>query len=253
MKVGFAGSGNMAAAMARGLAASGAAVEMSFSDSGSGRAGELATELGGRSVPLAELADGDLVVLAVKPAALGQVYEGLAGYRGPVFSVLGATTVEMLGRAFPDRPVLRAMPNVAVETGAGTICHVAPGDRPAFAPALELFGRIATLIELPEGELDAATALMGCSPAYLALACEALIEAGVAAGLEPERAWELVSLGAAGTGELMMRHEPGQIRRAVASPGGSTEAGLEALEEHGAGAAYAAAVEASLARMRGEQ
>jgi pyrroline-5-carboxylate reductase len=62
-----------------------------------------------------------------------------------------------------------------------------------------------------------------------------------------------LSLGAAGTGVLMLRPEPGQIRRAVASPGGSTEAGLEALEEHGAGAAYAAAVEASLARMRGEQ
>ncbi len=244
----------MAAAIARGFAAVGAELEMSFSDSGSGRARALADELEGSARPLADLASAsDLIVLAVKPAALEAAAEALVGFDRLIVSVLGATPTAALREAFPEAAILRAMPNVAVETGDGTICHVRPDALEPFAPALELLGRIATLVELPESELDPATSLMGCSPAWLALASEALIESGVEAGLERDRARELVSLGASGFGQLMLRHEPAEIKRAVASPGGSTEAGLDALEAHGAGPAYAAAVDASLARMRGER
>jgi pyrroline-5-carboxylate reductase len=90
---------------------------------------------------------------------------------------------------------------------------------------------------------------MGCAPAYLALAVEALADAGAAAGLDPDLARELVVETTAGTAELLRLRPPADVRRAVASPGGSTEAGLEALEREGARDAFEAAVRASLERM----
>jgi len=93
--------------------------------------------------------------------------------------------------------------------------------------------------------------VMGCAPAYLALAVEALADAGAAAGLDAELARELVVETTAGTAELLAERHPADLRRAVASPGGSTEAGLEALDREGAREAFEAAVRASLERMRG--
>ena len=246
----------MAAALARGLRGHGdPGLPMAFADGGSGRAAQLAEELGGdRADGLAELAqDCELIILAVKPKALAEAADGLSGFRGPLVSVLGATSAGDLGRAFPDAAVLRTMPNVAVEAGRGVICHAPPSDPAVVAPALELLGGIATLVELEEDLLDPATAVMGCAPAYLALACEALAAAGTEAGLDAELSTRLVGLTAAGTGELLTAQDPSDLQRAVASPGGSTEAGLEALEEHGAREAFGAAVTASLERMAGRR
>ncbi|HVW48772.1 MAG TPA: pyrroline-5-carboxylate reductase dimerization domain-containing protein, partial [Solirubrobacterales bacterium] len=99
-------------------------------------------------------------------------------------------------------------------------------------------------------DFDGATAVMGCAPAYLALAVEAIADAGAKDGLDPELARELIVETTAGTAELLRRHHPADVRRAVASPGGSTEAGLEELDRHGAREAFAAAVDGSLRRMR---
>ena len=98
------------------------------------------------------------------------------------------------------------------------------------------------MVELADEDFDAATAVMGCAPAYLALAVEALADAGAAAGLDPELARELVVETTAGTAELLRIRHPADVRKAVASPGGSTEAGLEALDREGAREAFEAAV-----------
>ena len=258
MIVGFAGSGNMAAALARGWArADRGPDEMLFTDSGSGRAEKLATEVGGRSCgSVAEMADrSDLVVLAVKPAGLDAVAPEIAGRTGAVISVLGATPLERLKAALDPTPVLRTMPNLAVEIGRGVVCHASPpGERsPAVADAIELLSALGTVVEVAEEEIDPATAVMGCAPAYFALAAEALITAGVEAGLEPELSSRLVSEAAAGTGEHLLVREPGPMQVAIASPGGSTEAGLDELAERGVHDAFRAAVVASLERMRGER
>jgi pyrroline-5-carboxylate reductase len=245
MIVGFVGSGSMAAAMARGWA--GAFEAMLFSDGGSGRAAELARELGGEALSSAEIAErADLVVLAVKPAALEAVAPELAAAR-VVISLLGATPLERVAAAFPAAEAHRVMPNVAVEVGSGVLCLAGPPS-PPLREKLALLGQV---VELPDRDFDAATAVMGCAPAYLALAVEAIADAGAAEGLDPQLARELVVETAAGTAELMRRREPAAVRRAVASPGGSTEAGLEALDREGAREAFAAAVRASLERMRG--
>jgi len=246
MIVGFVGAGSMAAAMARGLV--GEAEGMLFTDSGSGRAAGLARELGGETVgsnrELAERAD--LVVLAVKPANLGAVVDELGGATA-VVSLLGATSLDSVGGLFPEADVARVMPNLAVEVRRGVLC-VAGVLSAEVRGMLEVLGHV---IELPDSEFDAATAVMGCAPAYLALAVEAIAAAGAEAGLEEELARELVVETTAGTAELLRERHPADLREAVASPGGSTEAGLEALEREGARGAFEAAVRASLERMRG--
>jgi pyrroline-5-carboxylate reductase len=247
MVIGFCGSGSMAAAMARGWASAGAG-EMLFTDSGSGRAEDLAADLDGEALgsneDLAERAD--LIVLAVKPARLDEAAAGLAG-AGSIVSLLGATPLDRVEAAFPGAEVCRVMPNVAVEVRRGVLC-VTGGESPEVHALLELLGHV---VELPDEQFDAATAVMGCAPAYLALAVEALADAGADAGLDPELARELVVETTAGTAELLRLRHPADVREAVASPGGSTEAGLEALDDEGAREAFEAAVRASLERMGG--
>lgn len=235
----------MAAAMARGMRSD---APMLFTDAGSGRAAELARELGGEEVESnAELAKrSDVVVLAVKPAMLDEVANEMAA-AAAVVSLLGAVPLERVRAAFPEARVARVMPNLAVEVGQGVLCVA--GDVPAGLQAkLELLGWV---VELDDARFDAATAVMGCSPAYFALAVEALADAGTEAGLDGELARRLVVETAAGTAQLLRRRDPVDVRTAVASPGGSTEAGLEALDRQGARGAFGAAVRASLERMRG--
>jgi pyrroline-5-carboxylate reductase len=236
----------MAAAIARGWA--GEFEAMLFSDSGSGRAQALADELGGEVAANGEIAGrADLVLLATKPNKLGEVAPQLQAAR-EVVSVLAATPLERLRAALPGaEQVLRVMPNVGVEVRQGVLCIAGSASGQA-REKLELLGHV---VELPEEDFDAATAVMGCAPAYLALAVEAIADAGAADGLDPALARELVVETAVGTAELLRRHDPAAVRKAVASTGGSTEKGLEALEREGARGAFEAAVRASLEKMRG--
>jgi pyrroline-5-carboxylate reductase len=257
MKIGFAGAGNMAAALARGWAdAEHGPEQMLFSDSGSGRAAALAERTGGEVVDtLAELAlRSDAVLLAIKPTSLEPVAEQLGDAADAVVSVLGATPLDRLRELFPGVPVVRVMPTLTAEVQRGVICH-SPLD-PAIegetgARLLNLFGELSHLVEVPDDLMDAATATMGCTPAYLAVVVQSLAEAGAAAGLDPEQAYELVLESFDGTIELLRQYDPITVRASVASRGGSTEAGLEALADAGVGDGLKAAVAASLERMRG--
>ena len=256
MKVGFAGAGNMAAAMARGWAgAEGGPEEMVFCDVERGHAAELADEVGGSvAEDLSELAgQAHLVVLAVKPAALDDVAAELAP-AGPeaLLSMLAATTLGQIAERFPGVPTVRVMPNQPVEVRRGVLCFVSGKDVPheierAIVELLELLGDV---IAIDEPQTEAAMAVMSSSPAYLALVAEVIAEIGVAEGLDPELSARLVRETLAGTAELLRLRDPEDIRRRVASPGGATEAGLEALEEHAIAKAFEAAARASLERFR---
>jgi len=236
----------MAAAIARGWG--GAGDRMLFFDADADKArklaGELEGEVAGSNAELAERAD--VVVLAVKPGALEEAAGELAGARA-VISILGATSLEMVEASFREAEVGRIMPNLAVEVGAGVLCITGSFS----AEVRERLDTLGSVVELPDSQFDLATALMGCSPAYFALVAEALVEAGVEAGLGEELVEKLVVGAAAGTGALMQVRRPAELRVSVTSPGGSTEAGLDALEREGAREAFGAAVRASLERMRG--
>jgi pyrroline-5-carboxylate reductase len=254
MKLGFAGAGNMAGAMARGWAAGPRGPEaMLFCDLDAARAEALAEEAGGQTrATLAELAaDSDVLVLAVKPAALDAVAKELGGSAPPLLSMLAVTTVARIAEAFPGVPILRVMPNQPVEVRRGVICQAPAHEMPdeVRGELLELLGELGDVVEMPEDELDAAMAIMSCSPAYIALVAEALARGGEREGLDPAVAGELVAGALAGTAELLRERDPATVRDAVAPPGGATEAGLAQLEGV-VEDAFVNAVNASLGRSR---
>jgi len=245
----------MAGAMARGWAAGedgpGA---MLFRDVDTERAAALAVSVGGETrSSLGELAtDSDVVVLAVKPAALDDVASELGGAAPALVSVLAATPVSRVAEAFPGVPVMRVMPNQPVEVRRGVLCYPPPASMSdeLSERLLAVLGVLGTLVPIDEQRIDAAMAVMSSSPAYVALVAEALARAGEREGLDAEIASELVVDTLAGTAELLRKRDPAAVRSAVASPGGATEKGLEALEEHALEAAIGHAVRASLERFR---
>ena len=254
MKVGFAGAGNMAAAMARGWASGpGGPQAMLFRDVDEPRAAGLATEVGGETrAGLRELAaDSDVVLLAVKPSALDAVAEELGGEAPALLSLLAVTPTSRIAEAFPGVPILRVMPNQPVEVRRGVLCHAPARDMAGDLrdELLELLGVLGDVVELDESQIDAAMAIMSSSPAYIALVADALARGGEREGLDRELAGELVAGAMAGTAELLRRRDPATIREVVASPGGATEAGLLRLEGE-VEDAFVNAVSASLERFR---
>jgi pyrroline-5-carboxylate reductase len=256
MIVGFIGAGNMAAGMARGWARAELKPErMLFTDAGSGKAQKLAQEVGGEAVDSnVELVEqAGLVVLAIKPPQLEEVAAAAPG-ASAVLSLLGATPLDRVAQAFPDAQAMRLMPNLGVEVGRGVMCFAAAPDS---APQLvgevrRLLEQLGRVVEIDDNLFDPATAVMGCTPAYLALVEQAIAAEGAREGLDPDLAHSLVVDTAAATAELLRTRPAEELIEAVASPGGSTEAGLAALRREGAEEAFEAAVRASLARMRGE-
>src|SRR6478735_3167569 len=183
MRIGFAGAGNMAAAMARGWAAGpGGPEAMLFTDLDEPRAAALADDVGGETRPgLMELAgDSDVLLLAVKPAALDAVAEELGGVAPALLSLLAVTSSSRLAEAFPGVPVLRLMPNQPVEVRRGVICHAPPVAMPddLHDRLLALLEPLGDVVALDESDIDAAMAIMSSSPAYIALVAEALARGG---------------------------------------------------------------------------
>jgi pyrroline-5-carboxylate reductase len=245
MRLGLIGAGNMASALARGLGE-----PALVSDLDRTRAEALAAEIGGEVAEsnAAAAAGSDAVVLCHKPAQLQTVAGEIRDDAHAVISILGGTTLAALEDAYPERPVYRFMPSIPVEVRQGVVCY-APGTRAADGPEAEvreLFGRLGTLIELPESLIDAATAVMGCGPAFYALVVEALVDAGVAHGLAPDVAATMAVESMAGTASVLAAsgNDTRALRRRVTSPGGMTARGLVALERGGVRAAFEDAVAA---------
>lgn len=259
MKLGFVGAGNMATGIARGLAAArgepGAPEAMLFADADHDRARKLADEVGGAAIDsnraLAE--EADLVLLAVKPDVLDTVADDLGQAGRPVVSILAGTSLARLAEALPGIQLVRVMPNLGAQLRQAVLCVALPEGFPdnLRGQVMELLGLLGDVIEIDEDLIDAATALMGCSPGYLALMAEVLVEEGVREGLTEDQAIRMVARSMSATGGLLDLHKPAALKEAVASPGGMTEAGLNALEERSIRATLAAAVDASLARVRG--
>lgn len=246
MRVGLIGSGNMARAMARGWGD-----PVICTDSGSGRAAALVSELGGEALATnSELAErADLLVLCHKPAQLEDVARELASApERPVASVLGGVSGARLAEAYPGRPVFRLMPNTPVEVRRGVVCYApVPGVDPELEKeVLALFGRLGTVVTLPEKAMEAATATAGVGPAYLALVVEAQVDAAVRRGLTATQAATLAVETMAGAAALLAArgHDTLEVRREVTSPGGSTARGLAALERRGIRTAFQEALDA---------
>src|SRR4051812_24080803 len=198
MRIGLIGAGNMASALARGLGEPALVADVDRE-----RAEALAAAIGGRVAESNRAAaeGSDVVVLCHKPPQLAAVAAEIREHAPAVVSILGGVPVASVEEAYPGLPVYRLMPNIPVEVRQGVVCYV-PGTRAGDGPEgeiRELFGRLGTLVELPEASIDAATAVMSCAPAFYALVVEALVDAGVAHGLEPDAAGVMAVEAMAGT------------------------------------------------------
>jgi pyrroline-5-carboxylate reductase len=251
MVVGLVGSGNMATALARGWGE-----PVLCTDVFEERAQALAAATGGEAVASnAELAErADLVMLCHKPHQLGAVAEQVGGRAKAVASILAGVSLSALEAAYPDTPVMRLMPNTAVEVRRGVICY-APGTQmgdPLRTDLLELLARSGRVVAVEEQLMDVAMALISVAPAYVALIAEAWIDAGVAHGVPSEQAAQMVAEAIAGSADLLLANDVDTLatRRAVTTPGGVTAQGLAALERGGIRAAFRDALDAVVGHVR---
>jgi pyrroline-5-carboxylate reductase len=245
VKLGLIGAGNMASALARGLGD-----PLLVSDIDRDRAQALADEVGGEAASSnAELAErADVVVLCHKPKQLEEVAAEVAGRARVVVSILAATTIDTVEAAYPGVPVYRFIPSIPAEVHRGVLCY-SPGRLAADGPEdeiLALFGRAGTVIQLAEPLIEPAMALMSCGPAFMSLVVEAFADAGAAHGLAPGDAARMTVETMAGTAAYLAQrdYDTVALRTRVATPGGTTERGLIALEEGGLRRLCHAAVDA---------
>jgi pyrroline-5-carboxylate reductase len=198
----------------------------------------------------------DAVVLAVLPQAMAGVLEGLRGALRPgqlVLSIAAGVTLETLQNGLHHPELIRVMPNTPAQVGQAVSAWMAT---PAVSAEQKGMARavlraIGTELEVDrEGYLDMVTAVSGSGPAWVMLAAEAMIDAGVQIGLRPDWARELVYQTFSGSIALAREtgKHPAELRNLVTSPGGTTAAGLAAMERAGLRAALAAGIVAAYER-----
>ncbi len=263
LRIGFLGAGAMGEALAAGVCAAGVPAErLRAADPVVERGKALEERLGVRcgTDNLEVLAESDLVVLAVKPGmvvdVLGPLRDAPDARRVLWVSIAAGVSLATLRASLPTGArVIRAMPNTPALVGAGATAFAAgagcsDADR---MHARGLFEAVGLAWEAPdEALLDAVTGLSGSGPAYVFVLLEALSDAGVRMGLPRDAAAALATQTVFGAAKLALesgRH-PASLKDQVTSPGGTTIAGLEALERGGLRAAVYAAVAAATARSR---
>lgn len=198
----------------------------------------------------------DAILLAIKPQIVDQVALELQGssslHQSCLISILAGVTLSKLERLFPDHSIIRVMPNTPATVGAG-MSAIAIGTHVSEAQirlTQSIFAAVGEVVELPERLLDAVTGLSGSGPAYVAIFIEALADGGVAAGLPRAIAQQLALQTVWGTADLLRQTalHPAILKDRVTSPGGTTIAGVAALEQAGFRSATIEAVKAAYQR-----
>ena len=258
---GFIGCGNMGGALASAVAKNVSGQDILLCDASLEKAQALAAALGAEATDDAvrTAREATYLFLGVKP----QGFDALFAQIAPVLSArtdrfvlvsmaagLSIAHVERL--AGGACPVIRIMPNTPVAVGAGMILyaanpHVTEAELATFCKSLAAAGR---LDALPEDKIDAASTVSGCGPAFAYLFAEALADGGVANGLSRDKAILYAAQMMKGAAELLLTtgKHPGQLKDEVCSPGGTTIAGVRALEQNGFRAAAMGAVTAAYDR-----
>lgn len=242
MIVGFIGAGNMGGALATAVAKAVGGAQVMIADRDGEKAAALAEKLGAQTADNETVAAWcDMIFLGVKP----QMMEDLLATLAPVWrqrkdpailvSMAAGVSTATLTRMGAAMPLVRIMPNIPVSVGEGMVLYttangVTKEQEQQFLTAMAHAGRMGAV---PERLIDAASAVSGCGPAFVYLFIEALADGGVECGLPREQALDYAAqtvLGAAKTVLETGRH-PAALKDAVCSPGGTTIAGVHALEQ----------------------
>jgi pyrroline-5-carboxylate reductase len=262
-RIGFLGAGRMATALARGWIGAGLigpeqcrasdpvpAARQSFQAETGCAAGD-----DNRAVVVAS----DLLLLAVKPqsmpALLAEIRPALSGRAPLIVSIAAGITLRQLAEGLGnDARLIRVMPNTPCLVGASASGYT-PGPTTSPQDVLlvdRLLNAVGRAFRLPEHLLDAVTGLSGSGPAFVYLMIEALSDGGVRVGLPRDVATALAAQTVLGAAKMVLEtgNHPGPLKDAVTSPGGTTIAGLHALERAGVRGALMDAVEAATRRAR---
>lgn len=240
-KIGFIGCGNMGGALLGAVAKSPVKKELFVCDANGERAKQAAEAAGAKVLSALDLAQTcDVIFLGVKPQGLealfGTIRPAFADREPLLISMAAGISLAAIGRmAGKDLPVIRIMPNTPASVGEGMILY-APGktvSEDAVGSFLSMMKEAGVLDRIPEEKIDAASALSGCGPAFVYLFAEALADGAVECGLSREAANLYAAQTIIGAGKMLRDtgKNPGALKDAVCSPGGTTIAGVHALEE----------------------
>ena len=202
--------------------------------------------------------DADMVLLAVKPQQMGQVLHQLSDQIGPekiVISIAAGIPIRFIEDALSEKArVIRVMPNTPalVGEGAAALARGKEASDEDLELAKAIFDCVGVAVIVDESLMDAVTGLSGSGPAYGFVILDALSDAGVLMGLSRDVALKLAAQTLLGAAKLCLKLEkhPGELRDMVTSPGGTTIAGIKALEEGGLRATLIKAVEAATLRSK---
>ena len=241
--VAFLGAGNMASALIRALRRDGLdAGRLVAFDLDESKVASLRDELDIRVAPSAAEAvqAADVVFVAVKPGAVAALLEGVAADFGNrlLVSVAAGISTARIERALGGQArVIRTMPNTPILVGAGAtaLCRGTHATAADLEMAETLLGAGGITAVVDEAMMDAVTGLSGSGPAFVMLVIEALADGGVRAGLPRAIAQKFAAQTVLGSARLVLEtgKHPGELKDAVTSPGGTTIAGIEALDRGG--------------------
>lgn len=261
-KVGFIGGGKMGEALAGGIVSSRLvpASQVIVADIVRERLDELAKAYG---IVVTQdnkrvAREADILILAVKPQNMGDVLSELAAVVGKsslVVSIAAGISIKFIEeRLKKGVRVIRVMPNTPSLIGAGmaALASSATATQADLAQARQIFDAVGLTVVVKEELMDAVTGLSGSGPAYGFIIIEALSDAGVRMGLSRDIALKLAAQTLLGAAKLCLKGDkhPGELKDMVTSPGGTTIAGIKALEEGKIRATLMAAVEAATLRAR---
>jgi pyrroline-5-carboxylate reductase len=260
LRIGFFGSGKMATALAKGWIEAGLTTPDQVIASDPVAAARTAFHEATKAKAIddnRQVAQGaDVLVLAVKPQIMAGLLEEVRGEihdRHLILSIAAGITLSQIGQTLgADRRTIRVMPNTPSLVLASASAYAAGphATKDDLALADRLFNSVGKAIAVPERLLDAVTGLSGSGPAYVFVAIEALSDGGVRMGLPRDIATLLAAQTVFGAAQMVLQTglHPGVLKDQVASPGGTTIAGLHALEQGGFRAALIDAVMAATQR-----
>lgn len=258
----FVGAGSMAEAIIAGITSNGAVEPESvfvMNKSDRARLEELKSKYGITPVKSGdpEIGQAELAVFATKPKDARQAIAEIAEQLHPsaaVLSVMAGIPITLFEEGLGIRPVARSMPNTSATIGlaaTGVAMNAAVGET-ARRDILSLLSSVGLVKEVAEDELHLVTALAGSGPAYVYYFAEALEEAAVSSGFCGKDARELIIQVLEGSAAMLRQQsaEPSELREHVTSPGGTTAAGLRALDEAGFHQAIASCIRSAENRSR---
>ncbi len=242
-QVGFIGMGNMGYAIAKGLKSTNPDLKIVFHSNTAEKMQKISEELDIRSVEdnRTVVKEAKYIILAVKPQVFDEIFAEISDSirkEHVIISLAPGFTIKQLNDILPNAKIVRTMPNTPALVGEGMTGITYHKEEFSFEEEemlLRIFSSIGKVKVVDEKNMDAVVCASGSSPAYVFMFMEALADSAVQCGLKRADAYEFVAQAVLGSAKLMQETgmHPGELKDMVCSPGGTTIAGVEALEQNG--------------------